>query len=329
MAKRSNPDFDVEGDFEEEDREDEGDPSDDDVYVVEAPRGQSPFDELELLTLLITPAGGSFGQLPRKRETLALVSAALLNEGFINTFHPPEAFLAKVRAIAANSTGDRNAPAVSRNLAELAIVVRDMLEHPANQKLSDNFTKARNKDLNLVQFIEASNTAFAQLQSDHAVSKLKPSMRDFSRKYTLGLERSTPVNKFKVPDCPFCHHPYVVQVETPASLAATNAAIRADNERRRTQFLVSKTGKNGQLIKKEPQGRPEKEATLQCDCFVRNCFGNAILNKQCLECSQRASKGSPYAMVRSPSGVGSICPCPICVCVCQAAFSVRALPPPA
>ena len=125
------------------------------------------------------------------------------------------------------------------------------------------------------------------------------------------------------------HHQYLVQVETPASLAATNAAIRVENERRRTQWLDSKTGVSGQLIKKEPQGKPEKEATLQCDCFVRNCFGNAILNNQCLECSQRARTGSPHAMGRSPSGGGSICPCPICVCVCQAAFSVRALPPPA
>ena len=328
MAKRLKADFGGRDDFEEE-SDDDPPSGDDDVYIVEAPRGQSPFDELELLTRLITPAGGAFGQLPQKRKTLALVCAALLNEGFINTFHPPDAFLAKVRAIAANSAGDRNSPVVSRNLAELAIVVRDMLEHPANQKLSDNFTKARNKDLNLVQFIEDSNTAFAQLQSEHAVSNLKPSLRDFSRKYTLGLERPTPVNKFKFPDCPFCHHPYVVQVETPASLAATNAAIRADNERRRKQWLESKTGVNGKLIKKEPQGKPEKEATLQCDCYVRNCLGNAIMNPQCLECSQKARAGSPYAMVMSPSGVGSICTCPICACVCRAAFAVSALPTPA
>ncbi len=143
MAKRLKADFGDREDFEEGS---EGEPSDDDVYVVEGPRrGQIPFDELELLTLLITPAGGPFGQLPQKKKTLALVSAALLNEGFINTFQPPDAFLAKVRAIAMNSTGDRNAPAVSRTLAELAIVVRDMLELPANQKLSDNFTKARRR----------------------------------------------------------------------------------------------------------------------------------------------------------------------------------------
>ena len=53
MAKRLKADFGGREDFEEE--SDEDPPSgDDDVFIVEAPRTQSPFGELELLTLIIT-----------------------------------------------------------------------------------------------------------------------------------------------------------------------------------------------------------------------------------------------------------------------------------
>jgi hypothetical protein len=74
MAKRLKTDFGGMEDFEEEESDEDSPSGDDDVFIVEPPRIQSPFDELELLTLIITPAGGSFGQRPQKRTTLTCSS---------------------------------------------------------------------------------------------------------------------------------------------------------------------------------------------------------------------------------------------------------------
>jgi len=280
-------------------------------------------DELAVLTALITKSTGPFGSLPVKIQTLETCLAAFTNDGFTTAIRPPPSFTSRANALKTASKGLRNAPLVAAGLAELAILAREMFT--AGPSCLESFNK-RGTDNSLIRFVAQSQVAFDMMKSKIATANLVPTLKDYQLPYKVGLQRATEVDRFKYPLCPGCKHPGLIQQVTNASIATSNHRIKDENERRLSQYENTKLGVSGKVLKSPPQPKMLVTATLQCGCFDKNCFRDAVNNNTCTFCTARTKLGQPFPLIPDPSGAtGFVCSCPTCLCACRCAFDVSAL----